>query len=960
VGPNNGTLQGGTTFAPGEVGQAFNFNGTSAYVQVADSPNLRFTTAMTIEAWIYPRTSGGPFHEIASKWEGGSNQRSYVFDVFPDGRGEFAVNSDGANSIASAKSLNAIPTNQWSHLAGVYDGTSVKLYLNGVLQSSNSWTNGIFPGTAPLIIGSTLVSGSFFDGLVDELSLYNRALAATEIQAIYNAGSLGKCPPTPPTNCVAPPSGLLSWWQAEGNGNDSVNGNTAVLLNGTSFTNGEVGQGFSFDGVSDEIVVSNSPTINFGTNDFSIEGWIKAFPNSTAFNLNTIIDKRFNQTIGYEFTLESGSLHLRLSSTPGSDGTGGTEGPDLRDGTFHHVAVSVTRSSSTGIVFYVDGAAVGAADPTSQQGSLSNSAVMVIGEHSAGLNTYFDGVIDELSLYGRALSAAEIQSIFSAGSAGKCAVATAPFIVTQPASQTVTAGAVVTFSVGASGSPPLTYQWQFNSNNIAGATGSSYTIASAQSSNAGLYSVAVTNSVGFAISSNASLIVNPGPSALRVGDAGVASGGTVTIPVLLTANGNENALSFSLNFDTNRLTYVRTVLSNSAGAALLVNESQTAAGKLGVALALSAGATFPPGAQELVEVTFTAGLVTNATTTEVSFGDQPVVRQVSDTAGHTEPANYTSGLVSIGAVVWEADVSPRPNGDKAVTVTDWVQVGRFVARLDSPTNAGEFQRADCAPRSTLGDGRLTITDWVQAGRYAAGLDPLTPVGGPNAPSPAAATVVVKPYGPSPLVSRQISATGTNFDQGQTGVVSISLQAQGNENAAGFTLAFDPAVVSYTGASLGSGASGALMNVNTDEASAGRVGFALALGSGASFAAGSDELVKVTFQASVANAGSVSMSFADDPIYREISDPGANVLTANYLGTTITINAVPSLSISQGDQGVTLTWPSWATNFVLQQRDGDISAVDWTNSSATVTTTGNQSSTTVPIEASTRFYRLLKQ
>jgi hypothetical protein len=1398
VGTNNGTLQGGTTFAPGEVGQAFNFNGTSAYVQVADSPNLRFTTAMTIEAWVYVRTSGGSFREIASKWEGGSNQRSYVFDIYPDGRAEFAVNSDGVSSIISAFSANPIPTNQWSHLAGVYDGTSVKLYLNGALQSSNSWTNGIFPGTAPLIIGSTLVSGSYFDGQVDELGLYSRALAATEIQAIYNAGSLGKCPPTPPTNCVPSPSGLLSWWRAEGDGTDSINANTAVLLNGTSFTNGEVGQGFSFDGISDEIIVSNSPTINIGTNDFSIEGWIKAFPNSTAYSLNTIIDKRFNQTIGYEFTLESGSLHLRLSSTPGSDGTGGTEGPDLRDGNFHHVAVSVTRSSSSGIVFYVDGAAVGTADPTSQQGSLSNSAVMVIGEHSAGLNTYFDGVIDELSLYGRALSAAEIQgiynagtagkcapapptncvppvaglvswwrgegnaldqadgnngtlvgnttfgpgrvgqafvldgsgdaislgnptnlqlqnftieawikraspsvasygvdhsagildgttggyafglwddgrlllskvyvdstsssfaitdtntfhhvavtkngtavvfyldgvsqavppynstfefsgsafaigarggdygssflgsidevsvynralsssevqsiyaagaagkcvtpppncvtppsgivswwrgesnaldsvgsnngtlqggatfatgevgqafnlngtsafvqvadapslrfttamtfeawvypralggayqeimskwdggvnqrsylsavdpdgrveftvnsdggnnlavafslnpiaanqwthvagvydgasvrlylngvlqnstpwtqgifpgsvplsigsalvsgsffgglidepslynraltaaeiqAIYNAGSAGKCATPTAPFIVTQPASQTVTAGAGATFSVGAGGSPTLTYQWQFNSNNIAGATGSSYTIASAQSSNAGLYSVAITNSVGFAISSNATLTVNPGPSALRVGDAGVASGGTVTIPVLLTANGNENALSFSLNFDTNRLTYVRTFLASGSGATLLTNESQTAMGHLGVVLGMPTGATFPPGAQELIEVTFTAAIVPTATSTPVNFGDQPLTRQVSDTNSHVLPATYTGGNVAIAAVAYEADVSPRPTGDQDVTVTDWVLVGRFVARLDFPTNAGEFQRADCAPRATLGDGRLTIIDWVQAGRYAARLDPLTPVGGPNAPSPAA-SVQVKSAGPTPLVTRQVSVDSTTLNQGMSGTVSISLQAQGDENALGFTLSFDPAKLSYNGATLGSGASGATLNVNTSEAGAGRVGFALALGSGAHFAAGADELAKVTFQASVSTNGNASIGFADDPIYREISDPSANVLTADYLGTAITVNPVPLLTISQSVQSVTLAWPSWATNYALQQSDGSVnSPAGWTNSSATVTTTGNQSSVTVPMEVSTRFYRLLKQ
>jgi len=74
-----------------------------------------------------------------------------------------------------------------------------------------------------------------------------------------------------------------------------------------------------------------------------------------------------------------------------------------------------------------------------------------------------------------------------------------------------------------------------------------------------------------------------------------------------------------------------------------------------------------------------------------------------------------------------------------VSITDWVEVGRFAAHLDIPMTPSEFQRADCAPRSTLGNGVLTVADWVQAGRYAVGLDPLTPAGGPTqgpgSPSP---------------------------------------------------------------------------------------------------------------------------------------------------------------------------------------------------------------------------------
>src|SRR5262245_60481656 len=61
-------------------------------------------------------------------------------------------------------------------------------------------------------------------------------------------------------------------------------------------------------------------------------------------------------------------------------------------------------------------------------------------------------------------------------------------------------------------------------------------------------------------------------------------------------------------------------------------------------------------------------------------------------------------------------------------------IGRFVDGLETPSAGSEFQRADIAPRDTLGDGLLDIRDWVQAGRCVAGLDPVVPAGGPTGPS----------------------------------------------------------------------------------------------------------------------------------------------------------------------------------------------------------------------------------
>jgi hypothetical protein len=100
-------------------------------------------------------------------------------------------------------------------------------------------------------------------------------------------------------------------------------------------------------------------------------------------------------------------------------------GYDLRDGGWHHVAVTMNRSATNGGHIYVDGAAVVEFDPTVMPGALTNSEPFRIGVHpQSGFNGYYKGAIDEVTVYRRALSGTEISAIYSAGCAGKCKVDT--------------------------------------------------------------------------------------------------------------------------------------------------------------------------------------------------------------------------------------------------------------------------------------------------------------------------------------------------------------------------------------------------------------------------------------------------------------------------------------------------------------------------------------------------------
>jgi len=568
------------------------------------------------------------------------------------------------------------------------------------------------------------------------------------------------------------------------------------------------------------------------------------------------------------------------------------------------------------------------------------------------------GRLDELGLYDRALSAAELQAIYDAGSAWKCRIPVAPSFVAQPQNQNSTFGNAATFTVVAGGSAPLSYQWLFNGTPIVNATTSALTLNNLSQANIGAYSVIVTNIAGSVTSKPASLTATYPPASVQAAAATVGLDGTVTVPVNLVANGNENAMSFSMTFDPTVLQYQTISLgSGASGGSLLLNSSQAAAGQVGVALALPANATFSAGTQQVVVATFGSPILSAQTSTSLGFGDAPIKRQLADASGAALAATYVPGTIILPAAELEGDVYPHPNGDAALNISDWVLVGRYVAGLDSPTNTSEFQRADCAPRSTLGDGALTVSDWVQAGRYAAGLDPITRIGGPTSPVP---MVVTGPMwlsrGPKTQSNpRKVRAGALNLVPGQVGTVEIALESQGNENALAFSMAFDPSTLVFSGAVMGNGATGTTLNVNTKQAQQGQLGFVLALKANRSFSSGSVQLLKLNFLAST-----TALSFSDSPVTRGVCDATAVTLSADCFGASVTIQQLPSLKLSMtGGNNFALSWPASVTGFVLQESTNSaLTSLSWRTVSATPAVVNDQSVVSLPGNGSNAtFYRL---
>lgn len=243
-----------------------------------------------------------------------------------------------------------------------------------------------------------------------------------------------------------------------------------------------------------------------------------------------------------------------------------------------------------------------------------------------------------------------------------------------------------------------------------------------------------------------------------------------------------------------------------------------------------------------------------------------------------------SGIACDG---FKGDVSPRGTPNGAVTITDWVQVGRFVAGLSDVSNACELAHADCSPKP-CGNGTLTITDWVQAGRYAAGLDPLVLM--TDCPPPSGLTATPKSKTQNPISARTLSFTNTSVARGTTNCFSLILESQGNENGLGFSINFDTNLLTFVAAQRGPDAAGApYFLVNSTNLAHGSVGIAFLLSTDEAFPPGARRVVDICFRAkSGSNTVTTPLVFQDSPVAREISDPNAEALPATYQDGLITL------------------------------------------------------------------------
>jgi hypothetical protein len=198
-GTNDPSATSAISFVAGEVGQGVTF-GSGGFIDIPDSPSLQLQQ-ITLDAWARPDgpgpTSNGSII-ITKNTNANDLSIQLAWTEVSGGRFLFCFFNSGNTCVVSA---DAFPPGAFHHVAGTYDGATFQLYVDGVLEGSSPFVTAIsYSSAIPWVIGANnppargIGFPRTWNGVIDEVEIIGRALSASEVAALYDAGSAGKCP----------------------------------------------------------------------------------------------------------------------------------------------------------------------------------------------------------------------------------------------------------------------------------------------------------------------------------------------------------------------------------------------------------------------------------------------------------------------------------------------------------------------------------------------------------------------------------------------------------------------------------------------------------------------------------------------------------------------------------------------------------------------------------------------
>jgi hypothetical protein len=394
---NNGTVNGATliTDRKGISNCAYNFDGSSSISAIVGSELS--TTENTVSVWMAISGSGNSNPRIVGV--GPSNTPGQNYALILDGTGNprrleyYSGQGGGINLFSTGTLSNGI---EWKHITVTFKNNVAKFYINGVFDSQSTGTNGLATFSNSILqIGRSISGTDGFNGKLDDIRIYNRALSDTEVQALY----LTEAPPIDIT------TGLVAHYKMDGNAQDASGySNHGTSQNGVTFATdrfGIAGKAASFDGLDD--------WINCGTNfNFNSSFTISFFNNTTNFGNNPSM---FTQGT------PSGNHGLHVTLINQSSYRFGFFGNDLETSlnfpmknTWNYWSFTYNSTTQSRKMF-LNGKLIGSDISSPYVGT----GITALGKNIIQdvPNGYYNGKLDDVRIYNRALSDTDIAGLYA-------------------------------------------------------------------------------------------------------------------------------------------------------------------------------------------------------------------------------------------------------------------------------------------------------------------------------------------------------------------------------------------------------------------------------------------------------------------------------------------------------------------------------------------------------------------
>ncbi|CAG7610578.1 hypothetical protein PAESOLCIP111_01258 [Paenibacillus solanacearum] len=402
----------GATRTSSYLGGGLSFNGEDQYVGLGNQLKsaLNHASAVTITGWINNRSLPAGGAEGGWLFATNAADNKAGAEVLLRGNHIRVGGRSGAGENYEYKDYPYTSTAQWHHVAGIidYKNNSIQLYIDGVPQTPAKdrkitfGSQAYHPGSSqqPDTIGKSPANGGFFDGLIDEVKVYGRALSPNEINELAY-------------------DGLKGYWKFnEGSGTTAPDSSDSELdgkIMGASWLSGKQGQGLRFDGNVDYVdldykmgaALNGSPSIAFS-------GWINERVLAGTGG-RTLFGTRINgATAGYELVVLSNSIRVAGRSTP-ADPYSTKDFAYQPSGTWRHI-VGILDFKGNNIRLYVDGVEQ---QPIGGSVSFSRNVYErflptqpdAIGR-SPGGTSYFTGMMDHVMIFGKTLTSLEVEHLY--------------------------------------------------------------------------------------------------------------------------------------------------------------------------------------------------------------------------------------------------------------------------------------------------------------------------------------------------------------------------------------------------------------------------------------------------------------------------------------------------------------------------------------------------------------------